>query len=113
MSEQELLMVMTKMVRVGKVSSVDKPARTAKVIFSDRCTEFVSGDLVVLRNFAHIPYKDVPQRTEYEEGGGGDAAYASHKHDLIITPWLPDVGENVLCIYLASEHGDGYVIGGV
>lgn len=109
----EAELIIQNLVRVGKVSSVDKPNRTAKVIFYDRGTTFVSGDLTVIRNFAHIPEKDVPQRTEFESGGSGEAAFENHKHDLIIVPWLPDVGEMVLCLYLGSDCGDGFVLGGV
>ncbi len=100
------------LVRVGQVSSLNEEKRTAKVIFRDRGTEFVSGDLVVLKNSSFIPAKDVPQRTEEESGGGGFAEFASHSHEVIISPWLPFVGDYVVCLYLGNG-GDGFVIGGI
>lgn len=114
METRDLLeMAIKNMVRVGTVSSVNKPERTAKVVFKDRGTEFVSGDLKVIKSPPFIPEKDVPQRTEYEAGGSGEAAFENHKHDLIITPWLPDVKETVLCLYLGAENGDGFILGGL
>ena len=53
------------------------------------------------------------QRTEAESGGSGDAAFAGHSHAVKISPWLPSPGDYVLCIYLPTEDGDGFVIGGI
>ncbi|WP_298029356.1 hypothetical protein [uncultured Dysosmobacter sp.] len=100
-------------VRTGWVSSVNKAERTARVTFKDKVRTFVSGELKVLKNPPFIPDYDVPQRTEYESGGAGDAAFENHKHDLIIKPWLPKPGDFVLCIYIPTEDGDGFVIGGI
>lgn len=113
MNTDQLLILIANIVRVGTVSSVNKPERTAKVIFQDRCSTFVSGDLKVIKSPPFIPEKDVLQRTEYESGGSGEASFENHKHDLIITPWLPDIGETVLCLYLGCEGGDGFVLGGI
>ncbi|MFI3254531.1 MAG: hypothetical protein R3Y63_09380 [Eubacteriales bacterium] len=105
--------VVRNMVRVGQVSSLDEPNRTAKVAFYDRGTTIVSGDLKILKNSSFIPAKGVPQRTENEAGGGGYAEYESHSHEVIISPWLPYVGDYVLCIYFGRSGGDGFVIGGL
>lgn len=100
-------------VRVGTVSSVDIGSRTARVEFKDKGTAFVSGRLVVLQNQPFIPYYYVTQETEPRGGGSGDAAFESHTHELKILPWLPRVGQMVLCIMLPNGDGDGFVIGGM
>ena len=74
---------------------------------------YTSGWIPVLTNRDFIPDYDVPQRTEYEAGGSGDAAYESHKHDLIIKPYMPKKGEQVLCIYEPVRNGRGYILGGI
>ena len=56
---------------------------------------------------------DVPQRTEFEAGGSGDPAFASHKHDLIIKPYMPKVNDLVLVLYFPVFNGDGVILGGV
>lgn len=60
-----------------------------------------------------IPDYNVPQRTEFESGGSGDASFASHKHDLIIKPWMPKVNDQVLVLYLPVFNGDGFILGGI
>lgn len=99
------------MVRVGIVTAVDNVKRLAKVYFQDM--KLPSDWIPVLINRDFIPDYDVPQRTEYEAGGGGYAEYASHKHDLIIKPWMPKVNEQVLCLYEPIRDGRGFVLGGI
>ena len=82
------LTALKNIVRAGWVSSVDIAERTARVTFKDKGDTFVSGPLKVLKNPPWIPGYYAPYRTEYESGGSGDAAFESHKHDLIIKPWL-------------------------
>lgn len=106
--------ILRNIVRVGVVSSVNKAERTARVAFYDKGEKpFVSGELKVLKSPPFIPAKDVPQRTEPESGGSGDAAFASHSHAVTITPWLPSPGDSVLCLYVPTDDGDGFVIGGI
>lgn len=99
------------MVRVGKVTAVNNDKRLAQVEFKDM--GLVSGWIPVLINRDFIPDYDVPQRTEYEAGGSGYAEYASHKHDLIIKPWMPKVNDQVLCLYEPIRDGRGFVLGGI
>lgn len=99
------------MVRVGIVTDVDNDKRLAQVYFQD--LDLNSGQIPVLINRDFIPDYDVPQRTEFEAGGSGDPAFASHKHDLIIKPWMPKVGEQVLCLYEPIRDGRGFVLGGI
>ena len=37
----------------------------------------------------------------------------THKHKETIYPWLPYIGQMVLCIFLPIGGGDGFVIGGI
>jgi len=97
------------MVRIGNVTAVDNVKRLAQVYFQDMALP--SGWIPVLINRDYIPDYDVPQRTEFEAGGSGDPAFASHKHDLLIKPWMPKVNAVVLCIYLPGFNTDGYILG--
>ena len=52
------------------------------------------------------PQAFVPDGTP--AGGSLAEAYASHKHDLDIKPWMPRLDAVVLCLYLpGSDDGDG------
>ena len=98
-------------VREGKVTAVDNGKRIAKVWFD--ALEIESDWMPVLINRDFIPDYDVPQRTEFEAGGSGDPAFASHKHDLIIKPYMPKVNDLVLVLYFPVFNGDGVILGGV
>lgn len=70
------------MLRTGTVSSVDKEKSTVKVFFEER-DESTSGDLrVVSRN-------------------------TMNKKDY----WMPDVDEQVLCLFDPRGEEEGYVLG--
>lgn len=104
--------VFSAIVRVGTVTAVDNTKRLAQVYFKDM--DLPSGWIPVLINRDYIPdYKTTPQRTEFESGGSGDAAFANHKHDLIIKPWMPKVNDQVLCLYEPIRDGRGFVLGGI
>ncbi len=90
------------MVRVGIVTDVDKPNRKARVHFPDM--NIVSDFLYIIKSPPFIPEKDVPQSTELAE---------AHKHDVIIRPYLPDVNDKVLCLFIPCEGGDGFILGGI
>jgi len=108
---QDMGTVFSGFFRLGFVTDVDNDKRIARVKFED--LGYTSDWLPVLINRDFIPDYDVPQRTEYEAGGGGDAAYASHKHNLIIKPYMPKKGEQVLCIYEPVRNGRGFILGGI
>ncbi len=101
--------ILKHLVRIGTVTVTDPIKRVARVKFED--TGQTSGLLYVLANRPYIPDYDVPQRTEFEAGGSGDPAFASHKHDLIIKPWMPKVNAVVLTLYLPVLDGDGFILG--
>ena len=98
-------------VREGKVTAVDNGKRIAKVWFDSMGIESDWLPVLITRDF--IPDYDVPQRTEFEAGGSGDPAFASHKHDLIIKPSMPKVNDLVLVLYFPVFNGDGVILGGI
>ena len=98
-------------VREGKVTAADNGKRIAKVWFDSMGIESDWLPVLITRDF--IPDYDVPQRTEFEAGGSGDPAFASHKHDLIIKPYMPKVNDLVLVLYFPVFNGDGVILGGV
>ena len=98
-------------VREGKVTAVDNGKRIAKVWLDSMGIESDWLPVLITRDF--IPDYDVPQRTEFEAGGSGDPAFASHKHDLIIKPYMPKVNDLVLVLYFPVFNGDGVILGGV
>ena len=99
------------MAREGKVTAVNNDKRIAKMWFDALGIESDWLPVLITRDF--IPDYDVPQRTEYEAGGSGDAAFESHKHDLIIKPYMPKVNDMVLVLYFPIFNGDGVILGGV
>lgn len=103
--------ILAGLVRIGTVTDVDNGKRLVRVKFED--ADMTSGWLPVLKSPPFIPGCDVPQRTEFESGGSGDAAFANHKHDLIIMPWMPRVNDTVVALYLPAFNADGFVIGGI
>ena len=70
------------LIRIGEVSSIDVNKSTARVVFDDE-DSLVSYDLAVL------------QRNTFKN------------HDY----GMPDIGEDVLCIFLPNGQEDGFVIG--
>ncbi|WP_293726871.1 phage baseplate assembly protein V [uncultured Phascolarctobacterium sp.] len=65
-------------VRIGRVSSINAAANTVKVVFTDK-NELVSGELMVVNR-----------------GSMADKDY-----------WLPDIDEQVLCLMLPNNSGQG------
>lgn len=108
--DREMELSLENLVRVGTVTWTDPVKRLARVKFQDM--DLPSAPLYVLAARPYIPdYETKPQRTEFEVGGSGAAAYESHKHDLAIKPWMPMVNATVLCLYLPGFNMDGYILG--
>lgn len=78
-------------VRVGQVSKVDSENMTARVKIPDQ--GIVTGDLIIVERTPTVECK-----TE---------CY------IKIKPWIPTVGQWVLCIFKPDGEGDGFVIGGI
>ena len=127
------------LIKVGKVSTVNVEKRTARVIFEDK-DEMVSGELQVLINHPLIKITKTDDGAAWSGGGtynsaprnlGGDSYKTSlpdtinlskvityvgesHTHELKaeVHPWLPYVGQWVICAFPTNGGGDGFVLGG-
>lgn len=107
--DQETAALLSRLVQVGRVSDVDNESRRATVFFP--ATKIVSDWLYVPDCRPYIPDYDGVQQTEEEEGGTGEASFASHAHKLIIRPWMPKIGDMVLVLYLPVYGADGFILG--
>lgn len=94
--------IVSSIVRVGSVTAVDNDKRLAQVLFQD--LGLPSGWIPVMISHDYVPDYDVPQETEEAAG---------HKHEVKIKPWMPEVGDQVLCLYEPVRDGHGFVLGGV
>lgn len=74
--------VLKNIVRVGRVSSLNPDNATVRVVFEDRA-DMVSYELPVI------------------------VAQSMQTKDY----WLPDVGEQVLCLFLPSGNAQGFCLG--
>jgi len=106
-------------VRLGIVTDVNEEKRLARVKFPGMALQDTSGWLPVLINrdvIHYYPYDD-PQWTEFEtedrEPRAGEKEYADHRHKVIIKPYLPKVGDQVLVLYDPTFNADGFVLGGI
>lgn len=126
-------------IKIGKVSSVDVEKRTARVIFEDK-EDMVSAELKVLINQPLIKISKKDNGGNWDGVGtynseprnlGGDSykkelpdtvklkkviTYQGepHTHELNVEihPWLPYVGQFVLCAFPPIGAGDGFILGG-
>lgn len=122
-------------IRVGKVSSVNTSARTARVVFGSM-DGMVSAELVVIRNSPLITadittgnkmwsisetYASAPRalgRGERYDNAEPDKISGSlspdgHKADISVYGWLPYVGQTVVCLIPSNGEGCGFIVGGV
>lgn len=91
--------------RIGKVTAQDPANRLVRVLFED--VNIVSDWLKVIRNPPFIPAKGAIQQTELN----GDGSFEEHQHDIVISPWFPDINDKVLCIFDSGFSPTGYVLG--
>ena len=77
------------MVRVGIVTDVDKKDRRVRVRFPN--LNMTSGWLYVLQSPPDVKIII----------------------DFTVTPWMPEVNDRVLCLYLPVFNGDGFVLGAI
>jgi hypothetical protein len=78
-------------VRVGQVSRVDAGNMTARVKIPDQ--GIVTGDLKIIKN---------PPTVTCKSGC-----------EIKVSPWVPVVGQWVLCIFKPDGEGDGFILGGI
>lgn len=98
-------------IRKGTVTNVNNDEHTARVKYED--LGYTSGWLKVPGHAPYFVAYDGEQRTEYEEGGSGEAAYQRHRHLIKVIQWMPKIGDIVVVAYEPVENGDGYVLGGL
>ena len=152
----DLQTILGRLVRVGKVSSVDIKYWTCRVIFEDLLgadgQPMVSGDLPVLTNMPAVTLtgKEAGTSWNYEaqcatfsgrtditpvpsytsswpdrvkitrtddytitSADGDTLDHQTWEHEMILRPWLPYIGQTVVCVYLPVRNADGFVIGGL
>ena len=88
--------------RIGTVSSVNKPKRLVRVKFPD--TDVMSGWLKVVKGY------ELPDHESHCPDPGCSGCCASCPFTCNKT-WMPEVNDTVLCIYDSGFNADGYVLG--
>ena len=82
-------------VRMGIVSSINAETMTARVNIPEQ--NIVTGDLKILQNVPSMQMNDnLMTDSEYK-----------------IRPWLPQIGQWVLCLFKPDGGGDGFILGGI
>lgn len=108
------LSVLKNIVRTGRVSSVNAGNRTARVTFEDKGqSPLVSGELKVIKNPPFIPQRERHRGRKAKAAEAVKPPLPAHSHAVKIAPWLPSPGDYVLCLYIPTDDGDGFVIGGI
>ena len=85
-------------IRIGIVSKVEPENMTARVKIEDQ--GIVTGNLQIVQN--------IPTAKLEIENGNSTAEYK-----VVIKPWIPKVGQWVLCIFKPDGEGDGFILGGI
>lgn len=118
-------------IRIGEVSSVNAQKRTARVSFTT--LGYTSEEIKVLTNQPFLTMKrkengaDWKHEAKYAtceretdlanvsfKKSAPDtikASYQSSEVEIKIEPWLPYIGQLVICVY--DDTGTGYIVGGV
>lgn len=85
-------------VRVGIVSNVNTAKKTARVKIQDQ--GIVTGDLKIVQNTPTL---------EIEIKSGSCPA----EREVVVKPWIPNVGQWVVCLFKPDGEGDGFILGGI
>jgi len=104
MTEQDN--VLNNLVRVGKVYAIDDENRKARVRFEDK--DLTSAWLYVPKCHPFIHVVDHGRANQKTEVGYGPDA---HTHDVVVKPWMPNIGDSALCLFLPAFNADGYILG--
>ncbi len=90
-------------IRIGKVTDIKINSRQVRVHFPD--VNIISGWLkITCGSSAKVQYQTSSELTNTE---------SEHTHNVVISPWLPEIGDTVLCIYNPGFNEDGFVLGGL
>lgn len=119
-------------VRIGIVSSVNPAKMTARVKIQDQ--GIVTGDLKIVQNTPLITVENEDAGVKWDckaEYTGHEikldfiatwkklypdtivTTHESKKQTIKIYPWIPRIGQWVLCIFKPDGEGDGFIIGGI
>lgn len=104
-------------VRLGDVTAVDAAHCRARVIFRD--AGITSGWLYVLQHSGAgvIVAADGAHThaiSDTYSGGGRAETVNAHTHDgTALGIWVPSVNDAVVCLYLPTFNGDGFILGKV
>ena len=116
----------------GVVSSVNAGAMTARVEIADQ--GIVSGDLRIVQNTplitvinedSGVKWNYKAEYVQYDRKLGLGETYKKQYPDTIETekdgkkqtikvyPWIPYIGQSVLCLLIPGGDGDGFILGGI
>jgi hypothetical protein len=108
----------------------EKGTQTAERTYSDGSYKtFLTSEPDVIKNEKVIKYKkeftiggNAPMTCAGGHEGGTCSIYScpltgiieekKHRETVTVYPWLPYIGQFVLCVFLKQGGGDGFVIGG-
>lgn len=112
---------MNDIIRIGIVSTISPNNRTVRVRFPS--DDMVSGWLKVIKS---PPAVNATAMATADTTVNGNDEGANVKDSNIsvdvnvdvdvkteVSPWMPVVGETVLCVYNSGFNEDGFVIGGM
>ena len=123
MSYAEEIQELKDIVRIGKVSSINETAMTARVKFEEM--GIVSGNLKIVSNTPEVTLEKqasedngaslLSDSGESEEGGVTQIIQIIQCPGCTIKvePWKPKIGQWVLCLLIPKGDGDGFIIGGI
>ena len=94
------------LIRVGKVSSVDKNKLMARVFYPSM-SNMVSDWLPVLQHPGSV--SSAGSHSHTDSMGGGTSAGGGHSHTK--GSWLPNVNDRVLVIMEYGFNSQGYIAG--
>lgn len=107
---EEYQRILRRLVRVGVISSVNTHDLTARVYFED--VGMVSDWLPVLQHSgAAVSVKAAGHHTH--DASVSIIAGGAHTHDAGLGAWMPDVGVQVVCLYLPLFNSDGFILGAI
>lgn len=95
------------LVRIGVVSSVDKPKQMARVYYPDM-SNMVSDWLKVIQH--QRPYTTYDGEHKHTDSMGGETTTnGTHRHR--VEPWLPEVNDKVLVLMQEGFNSTGFIVG--
>lgn len=109
--------IMQSLVRVGVVTDLNADKLMCRVKYPD--AGITSGWLYVLQHIDGLITVAPDNRHSHTvhdtyTGGGSSDAVPAHNHPGTLTKaWMPKVNDKVLVLYVPTENGDGFVLGGI